>query len=322
MAGNLPHRPRTFRLNSPTTPPTSRRGPGTFLTTAPPEVLFLISAIAQYLGAVIAVDLFNEIDPASVAWLRVIGASLALLIFAGPRLRQRWTRNDVIAMAVFGIATAAMNLFFYLAIERLPLGKGVAIEFIGPIAVAAVRTRSRRNAVALICAAVGVAVLSGIELSGEPLGLLFIFLASAMWATYIVIGSKVAQQDRGVAGLGLGLVIGALVITPFGAPGSGPAWESPRILLLCVLVGVLSSAIGYGIDQSVLRRVPVRRFSVMLALLPVTATVMGFAFLDQTPSIIDLVGMVLVLAGVVTQDRENLPQRDSQLKPGDTAMSQ
>lgn len=310
MAGNLSHRPRTFRLNSRDTPSSSRRGPGTFLATAPPEALFLISAIAQYVGAVIAVELFDEIDPASVAWLRVIGASIALLIVAGPRLRQHWTRQDLIAMAVFGIATAAMNLFFYIAIDRLPLGKGVAIEFIGPIAVAAVRTRTRRNALALVSAAIGVAVLSGIEIGDEPLGLLFIFLASAMWATYIVIGSKVAQQDRGVAGLGLGLVIGAVVIAPFGAPGSGPAWDSPRILALCVLVGLLSSAIGYGIDQSVLRRVPVRRFSIMLALLPVTATVVGFIALDQTPSVIDLVGMALVLAGVIVQDRDNLPQRE------------
>lgn len=257
----------------------------------------------------VAVELFDEIDPASVAWLRVIGASVALMIVAGPKLKQAYSRRDLLAMAVFGIATAAMNLFFYLAIDRLPLGKGVAIEFIGPIAVAAARTRTRRNALALLLAAIGVAVLSGIELGDEPLGLLFIFLASAMWAAYIVVGSRVAQQDRGLAGLGIGLAIGALVITPFGAPGSGPAWDSPRILALCVLVGLLSSAIGYGIDQSVLRRVPVRRFSVMLALLPVTATVVGFVALDQTPSVVDLVGMALVLTGVIVQDRENLPAR-------------
>ncbi|MFM8382049.1 MAG: EamA family transporter [Actinomycetota bacterium] len=310
MAGDLPHRSRTLRLNSAPTSSSSRRTVGTFLATAPPEALFVISALSQYLGAVVAVELFDEIDPAAVAWLRVIGASAALMIVAGPRLKQAYTRRDVLAMAVFGSATAAMNLFFYLAIDRLPLGKGVAIEFIGPIAVAAARTRTRRNALALMLAAIGVAVLSGIELGDEPLGLLFIFLASAMWAAYIVVGSRVAQQDRGLAGLGIGLAIGALVITPFGAPGSGPAWESPRILALCVLVGLLSSAIGYGIDQSVLRRVPVRRFSVMLALLPVTATVVGFVALDQTPSVVDLIGMALVLTGVIVQDRDNLPLRD------------
>lgn len=186
------------------------------------------------------------------------------------------------------------------------MGKGVAIEFIGPILVAAVRTRSRRNALSLGCAAIGVAVLSGVELSDEPLGLLFIFLASAMWATYIVVGSRVAQQNRGVSGLGLGLLIGAIVITPIGAPTSGPVWSAPHLIIACMFVGVLSNAVGYGIDQSILRRIPIRRFSVLLALLPVTATVVAFIALDQRPNAIDLFGMALVLAGVVIQERETL----------------
>lgn len=276
------------------------------MRTGSPEALFVLGATSQYVGAVIAVELFDEIAPASVAWLRIIGASIALLLVSGRHLRGPFTRADLVAMATFGVATALMNTFFYIAIDRLPLGKGVAIEFIGPILVAAARTRTSRNAYALVLATVGVAVLSGVEISGEPLGLLFIFLASAMWAAYIVVGSRVAQQDRSVAGLGLGLLIGALVVTPIGAPGSGPAWSSWRILLLCVLVGVLSNAIGYGIDQAVLRRIPVRRFSVMLALLPVTATVVGFVALDQTPSLIDLLGMACVLAGVVLQERDTL----------------
>jgi inner membrane transporter RhtA len=257
---------------------------------------------------VIAVELFDEIAPASVAWLRVIGAAIALLLVSGRHLFHPFSREDLIAVSIFGVASTLMNTFFYLAIDRLPLGKGVAIEFIGPILVAAARTRSTRNASALVLASVGVAVLSGVEISGEPLGLLFIFLASAMWAAYIVLGSRVAQQDRGVAGLGLGLLIGAAVVSPIGAPGSGPAWGSLRLLLLCVLVGVLSSAIGYGIDQAVLRRIPVRRFSVLLALLPVTATVVGFVALDQTPTVIDLIGMACVLAGVVIQERDELPR--------------
>lgn len=276
------------------------------MTSAPPEALFLLSAVAQYLGAVIAVDLFDEVAPRTVAWMRVLGAALVLVVLAGPRLRQRWTRKDFVAMAVFGIATSLMNTFFYIAIDRLPLGKGVAIEFIGPITVAALRTRTRRNALALSSAALGVAVLSGIELGNEPLGLLFIFLASAMWAAYIVIGSKVAQQDRGVASLAIGLAIGAIVITPIGAPGSGPAWGSPRLIVACLAVGILSNAIGYGIDQKILRRIPVRRFSVLLALLPVTAMVIGFIALDQSPSVVDLIGITLVLTGVAVQEREIL----------------
>lgn len=271
-----------------------------------PEALFVLSATAQYIGAVIAVSLFDDVPPASVAWLRVIGATIALVAVAWTRVWQRWSRAELGAAALFGIATALMNTFFYLGIDRLPLGKGVAIEFIGPITVAALRTRNRRNAAALGLAVLGVAVLSGLEISGEPLGLLFIFLASAMWAAYIVIGSRVAQLDRGVAGLGVGLAIGALVIAPIGAPGSGAAFGSPHLLALCLLVGVFSNAIGYGIDQHVMRRIPIRRFSVLLALLPVTATVIGFVALDQVPSALDLVGIALVLSGVVVQEREEL----------------
>lgn len=267
----------------------------------------MLSATAQYIGAVIAISLFDEVRPATVAWLRVIGAALVLGLVAHRRIRQRWTRSELGAAAVFGIATALMNLFFYLGIDRLPLGKGVAIEFIGPVAVAAARTRTPRNALALALAACGVVVLSGVELEAEPLGLVFILLASAMWAAYIVVGARVARLDRGLAGLGVGLAIGAVAITPAGAPGSGPVWTSPSLLAGCLLVGVLSNAVGYGIDQHVLRRIPVRRFSVLLALLPVTATVIAFVALDQRPSSLDLVGLALVLTGVVVQEREQLP---------------
>ena len=229
-------------------------------------------------------------------------------LFSARRLRTQgaWTKDEFISAASFGIAVAFMNLTFYLAIDRLDLGKGVAIEFIGPILVAAWQTKSRRNAGALGLATLGVVILSGFELGNEPLGLLFIFLASACWAAYIVVGSRVAQLNRGVSGLGVGLAIGAVAIAPFGAPQSGPAWGSPSILGLCLLVGLFSNALGYGIEQSIMRKIPVRRFSVLLALLPVTAVVFGFLFLNQTPTFIDMIGIALVLLGVVVQQRETL----------------
>lgn len=288
---------------------TAARGLNRFANSAPPEALFVVSAIGQYCGAVIAVQLFDDLAPASVAWFRVIGAAVVLILFSFPNIKRdrRWSREQLAAVSLFGISTAFMNLFFYLAIQRLDLGKGVAIEFIGPITVAALRTRTTRNALALIMAVIGVIILSGLELGNEPLGLLYIFLASIMWALYIVIGSKVANYDRGVSGLGIGLLIGALFIAPFGAPTSGPAFSAPWILATCFLVGILSNAIGYGIDQFTLRRIPVRRFSVLLALLPVTATVFGLIFLGQVPSITDLIGISFVLIGVIVQKRDTLP---------------
>ncbi|MBJ7490961.1 MAG: EamA family transporter, partial [Ilumatobacteraceae bacterium] len=251
---------------------------------APPELFFVLSAVAQYTGAIIAVHLFDDISPATVAWLRVLSASLILLAFSFRQSLRRWSRRELYWVAAFGASTALMNLFFYLALDRLPLGKGVTIEFIGPITVAALRTRSVRNTVALLSAAVGVVVLGGVEIGNEPLGLVFILAASVMWAGYIVMGSRVALADKGVSGLALGLLFGGIVITPFAAGDAGAAFSSGKILIGCILVGLLSNAIGYGIDQATLRRIPIRRFSVMLALLPVCATIFGFVFLNQSPS--------------------------------------
>ena len=266
----------------------------------------MLSAIAQYTGATIAVLLFDEVAPETVAWLRVAGAAVVLIVISPGALRH-WTRPQVVAAAVFGIATALMNTFFFLGLARTDLGKSVAIEFIGPIAVAAAMTRTTRNAVALALAAAGVLVLGGLEVGDNVVGLLWILAASAMWALYIVFGSHVAQIGRGVAGLGLGLAIGAVVITPIGAPGSADVFTTPRLLVGCLLVGVFSNAIGYGIDQHVLRRIPVRRFSVLLALLPVTAVGFGWIALDQVPSGVELAGIALVLTGVILQQRDELP---------------
>ena len=270
-----------------------------------PEALFAISGIAQYTGATIAVNLFGELRPATVAWLRVLFAA-AMVLVVSLRSQRRWSVAEVLAAAVFGIATAYMNLFFYLAIDRVALGKSVVIEFIGPVAVAAALTRTRRNGMALVLAVAGVVVLSGVEFDDEPLGLLFILCASALWAAYIVLGRRVAALDRGLSGLGVGLAIGAVALAPVGVSGSGAAFTSARLVGLCALVGLLSTAIGYSIDQAVLRRIPVRRFAVLLALLPVTALVIGRIALDQQPSALDLVGAGLVIAGVIVQERDEL----------------
>ena len=270
-----------------------------------PEALFAFSGISQYTGAVIAISLFDDVSPGTVAWLRVIGATIVLLAFTWRRQRG-WTRREVYAAMLFGTATALMNVTFYFAIERIDLGKSVVIEFIGPIAVAAAFTRTRRNTVALVLAVVGVVVLSGVEIDTEPLGLLFVFMASAMWAAYIIIGRHVAGFDRGSAGLALGMAFGAVVLIPFGAPGIGAVVGHPAWLFAALSVGVLSTVVGYGIDQHVLRRVPVRRFALLLALLPVTAMFVGFIALDQTPTWVDLLGAALVITGVAIQEREVL----------------
>lgn len=271
-----------------------------------PEALFALSGITQYTGAVIAVRLFDDAPPTAVVWLRGLTAAVILLVVSG-WWKQRWSRADLSRAAVFGVVTALMNLCFYLAIDRIPLGKSVVIEFVGPIALAAALTRTTRNSIALALAAGGVVLLSGVEIDNEPLGLLFIAGASALWAGYIVLGRRVAGLNRGTAGLALSLAAGAVALAPIGAYRSGPLFTNPRLLGLATLVGLLSTVIPYAIDQFVMRRIPTRRFAVLLALLPVTAMVVGLIALDQRPTAVDLVGAALVLCGVVIQERDELP---------------
>jgi len=275
-----------------------------------PEAIFVLAGLSQNSGSLLAKSLFGEVEPATVAWFRVSFAAVVLLLVSWrqwmPRAKafRRWTRADLIASAVFGISIAAMNTFFYLGIDRLALGKGLAIEFIGPVAVAATRRRSKRNTIAVALVVVGVSLLSGIELGNNALGVVFILGASAMWATYIVVGSRVARQDRGVAGLGVGLFIGALVLAPFGAPSSGPIFASLRLIVLCCLVGLLGSVISYSLDQHVMRRIPPHRFALLLALIPVTGALFAFIALDERLSLVDMGGIALVLAGVIYQQRD------------------
>ena len=275
-----------------------------------PEAIFVLAGLSQNAGSILAKSLFEEVDPATVAWFRVSFAAVVLLSFScrqwlpGARSFRPWTRADLLASAVFGISIAAMNTFFYLGIDRLALGKGLAIEFIGPVAVAATRRRTKRNSVAVGLVVVGVCLLSGIELGDNALGVVFILGASAMWATYIVVGSKVARQDRGVAGLGIGLLIGAAALAPFGAPSSQPIFASAQLFVLCCLVGLLGSVISYSLDQHVMRRIPPHRFALLLALIPVTGAFFAFIALDEHLSMVDMGGIALVLAGVIYQQRD------------------
>lgn len=321
MAGDLSHRSGSVRLNlTPTAKHRSRTS--RFFGGFSPEAVFIIAGISQTTGIILAKFLFTEVDPGTVALIRVVFGSIVLLALSRRQWlpiitrrptaeSERWSRADLQTAAMFGITIALMNLFFFLAIDRLDLGKGAAIEFIGPIVVAASRTRTRRNAVAVSLAAVGVVLLSGLEIGGNPLGLVFIFLASTMWAVYIILGARVAHQDRGLAGLGVGLVFGAFVITPFGLGSLGAVLASPKLLLLCCLVGLLMTVIGYGLEQHVLRRIPTERFALLLALLPINATFFAFVVLDERPSALELLGISCVVIGVLIQQRDRAPAVDA-----------
>jgi inner membrane transporter RhtA len=267
-----------------------------------PEQLFVLGAVAQYAGASIAVNLFDDASAVTIGWFRVLGAVLVLAPFTANRW-WGWSRHDYGVAALFGVATAGMNICFYVAIDHLPLGNSVAIEFIGPISVAAIRTRNRRNALALSLAVAGVGLLSGTELGHDTIGVIFILLAAALWAGYIVFGARVARQDRGLAGLSFGLLAGWIATAPFGVGDVDKVLQNRPVLFAALFVGLLSNAIPYAIDQHVLRRVSTRRFALLQALLPVVAAVTGAVVLEQRPTPIAIAGILLVVGGVALQDR-------------------
>ena len=269
----------------------------------PPEALFVLGGISQYIGAAIAVTLFDTFSARNVALLRVLAAGLIVL---GVRRswRKEWNRQRVLNAAVFGSVLAAMNLAFYLAIDNLPLGNAVAIEFLGPISVAALGARSRRSIAAVALAGTGVAVISGVQAAGSLPGIGFALLAAVLWAGYIVLGHRIARSGSGIDGLGLGMAIGALVIAPVAAPGIGATFDEPFLVLLALATGLFSNAIPYGIDQVVMARLPRSRFALLQSLLPLTATIVGFVALGQVLQPIEVVGVAMVVVAIWMGGRE------------------
>ena len=275
-----------------------------FVDSASPEVFFIVAAVSQYLGAALAFSIFDNLGTSTVATLRVLGAALILIL-----LRRSWRRSlkdlDMFWTASFGIVLAGMNLCFYLAIDNLPLGNAVAIEFLGPIAVAAAGHRSARNLVALIVASLGVLLLAQVTSEGTVTGVLFALAAGTLWGFYIVLGSKVARTGAHLDGLGIGMLIGGLAIFPSSLHTIGRAFDSPLLMLVALSTGVLGNVIPYGIDQLVFRRISKTRFAFLQSLLPATAPCVGILVLGQKTSIGELVGIGLIIFAIGLRGKED-----------------
>jgi inner membrane transporter RhtA len=274
---------------------------------APPHVFFLISAVFHYLGPSFAVLLFAQIAPLGVAWLRIASAALIFALWRRPwRLFTRLSRHDRVIILALGVVLAAMNSIFYEAIARLPLGTVGAIEFLGPIVIAAYGLWTRRNLAALALAVIGVYALTDVRIVGEPLGYVFAFLNCALFALYIVLGHRIASSQgvSSVDRLGAAMAVAAIAALPIGFGDALPAFISPTLLLAAIGVGVSSSVIPYICDQLAMRRLSRAAFALLLSLLPATASIIGFVVLRQTPSLIEVVGVALVVGGVALRESE------------------
>jgi inner membrane transporter RhtA len=267
----------------------------------PPHVYFLISAVFHYLGPSFAVLLFARVPVLGVAWLRIASAALILGLWRHPW--RAWRQLDGEGrwlMLEWGAALAVMNVCFYSAIRRLPLGTVAAIEFLPVIVLAALGARTARNGTALVAAAAGVSLLTSVRVHGAALGFAFAFANAGLFAGYIVLADRVAKRPgvSGLDGLAAAMMVAALVVTPIGGAGAAHALGDPIALLAGVGVGISSSVVPYVTDQLAMAQLPRATYALMVSLLPAVATVIGIVVLAQLPTVAEMAGVALVVAAV------------------------
>jgi len=269
----------------------------------PAPAYFAVSAVFHYLGPAFAVLLFARVDPLGVTWLRIAGAAVIFAVWRRPwRVIARATSDQRRLLVGLGVVLALMNASFYLAVDRLPLATVGAVEFVGVIGLAAIGLRSARNVMALALVVIGVGVLADVHLAAEPVGLAFAFANCALFVGYVVLGHRIAQSGRlgtgGIDQLGAAMILAAVVATPIGLAGAMPAFTDPTLLLAGLGVAVCSSVIPYVTDQLAMARLPRATFALLLSLLPVFAVVIGAVVLRQLPTLTELAGIAVVVAGV------------------------
>ncbi len=269
-------------------------------------MFFITSALFHYIGPAFAVLLFSRVEPLGVAWLRIGSAAAVFAVWQRPWrfFRELGAANQRRVIAL-GIVLAAMNCTFYLALAQLPLATVGAIEFLGPVVLAAAGMRGTRNALALAFAALGVFWLTKVRIEGAPLAYLFAFANCALFVLYIVLGHRIAADGgaRGIHRLGLAMLVATLVAFPVGIADAAPALEDPALLAAGIGVGICSSVIPYILDQLAMARLARASFALMLTLLPATATVVGMLILRQIPTPLEFAGIGLVIAGIAIHRR-------------------
>jgi inner membrane transporter RhtA len=245
-----------------------------------------------------------------VLWLRIAAAAAVFAVWRRPwRLAGRLDRRQLVTLLALGGVLAGMNALFYLAVARLPLATVGAIEFLGTVVLAALGARTRRNAAALALCVGGVAVLTAIQAGASPLGLVFAFGNCAGFMLYVMLGHRVANTRvsdvfSGIDQLGAAMLIAAVAVTPAGLGAALPAFTHPAWLAWGIGVGVCSSVIPYVTDQLAMARLSRATFALMLALLPAVAVVIGAVVLHQIPSVRELAGIALVIAGIAVHQAD------------------
>ncbi len=238
------------------------------------------SIVSVQLGAAIASSLFHTVGAPGTVLLRQGLAAAVMITIARPKVRGR-SASDWRVVCVFGLVLAAMNVCFYEAVERLPLGIAVTIELFGPLGLAASLSRRRREFAYVLLAAVGVVMLGGVTQRLDRVGVAFDLVAAAGWASYILLSRRTGRSFDGVDGLALAMVVATVAVAPLGVVTGGRQLLEPHALLIGVAVAMLSAAIPFSLEIHALRAVGPRTFGVIMSTSPAVAAVMGWLVLNE-----------------------------------------
>lgn len=271
-----------------------------------PTGLVLLSLGSVQFGAAIAKGLFDELGPAGTVFLRFGFAALALLVLWRPSLKG-YARRSYLVAVVFGLALAAMNFTFYFALDRIPLGIAVTLEFVGPLGVAVAGSRRLLDLLWAALAAAGILLLAPLNVFGEvdldPAGVALALLAGCFWAAYILLSARTGSVFPGGTGLVIALCVGTVVLAPVGISSGGLALLDPRLLLPGFGVAMLSSAIPFSLELEALRKLPARVFGVLMSLEPAVAALVGFVVLGERLGTRSLAAIVLVTVAAAGASR-------------------
>ncbi|MFJ8966574.1 EamA family transporter [Lentzea sp. NPDC102401] len=245
----------------------------------PPTALVLLGIVSVQVGAAFAKQLFTVAGAAGMVTLRLLMAALVLVLIWRPSLRL--DRRTLVTVVTYGAVLAVMNLCFYAALARIPLGAAVTIEFLGPLAVAVAGSRRWLDGVWVLLAGTGVVLLTRVQGGLLWTGVLFALAAGACWAAYILVTAKLGSQTNDGKGLALAMVVGTVIALPFGIGSAGTAMLDPMVLAVAIVVALMSSVVPYSLELEALRRMPPRVFGILMSLEPAVAAVAGLVLLGE-----------------------------------------
>ena len=271
-----------------------------------PVVLVLVGIASVQFGAGIAKTLFDEADPTTIVWLRLVTSALVLALVARPRLRRR-SRADWTVMVGFGLSLAVMNWAIYQSFQRIPIGLAVTLEFIGPLTLAVFGSRRVRDLLWAGLAGLGVLLLGFEPGQLDPAGVAFALLAGAAWAAYILLSAETGRHWQGVDGLVLASAVAALLLMPFAVGTGGSDLLDPRVLLIGAAVGLLSSVIPYSCELVALRSLRPAVFGILMSLEPAAAALAGIVVLGELLGPVQYAAVACVVLASIGATRSRRP---------------